>query len=203
LIRRALSLAAFLAILLSPLPSPARGELELQLQEILRLVDERNYITALEDLQFIARQIQELRLAEILPLFPDPPPGWKSEPPLRTSRNEDLWNRRLQVRRRYLPAEGEGKVEMLFDFYSPLIPEVNLSLNPVLVAADPRAELLDLGGQRARLLFNDDTAEGELVLAIGTRVLVSVAGRGIVSREVLREFAGRIDMDALAAFTLP
>ncbi len=181
----------------------AAQDFDIHLDEVRRLIDEKSYVTALEDLKFIAQQIQELRLAETLPLFPAPPEGWAADQPVRTSMESELWSRRLQVQRKYLPVEGGGKVEYLFDFYSPFIPEVGLSLNPVVVAGDPRAEIVEVRGFRGRLWFNADTGEGELVFVLGSRVLVSVSGRGIPSKGTLREFALLLDMEKLSSWTPP
>lgn len=194
--------AAALSILLT-LPSTARGDLKGQFDEILYLVREKNYLTALEDLRFIVQQIQDLRLAEVQPLFPDAPEGWLAEAPLRTSSEDDFWSRRLEVRRKYLPSEGGGKVEVVFDFHSPLLPAVTMSLNPVYIAGDPLSEAVEMGGFPGRLQFNPDTGEGELLLVLEEPVLLSIVGRGIKGKSVLREFASLVDLDALAAFTGP
>lgn len=194
--------AAALGILLV-LPPTALGDLKGQLDEIRHLIREKNYLTALEDLKFIAQQIQDLRLTEVQPLFPEAPEGWLAEEPLRTSSEDDPWNRRLEVRRKYLPSEGAGKVEIVFDFYSPLLPAVTMSLNPVYIAGDPLFEAVEMGGFPGRLQFNPDTGEGELLLVLEEPVLLSVVGRGIKGPSVLREFASLIDLDALSAFTIP
>lgn len=195
---------ALAASLLLAAAVPATGQdFDMHLEEVRRLIGEKAYITALEDLKFIAQQIQELRLAETTPLFPQPPEGWTADPPVRTSMEGELWSRRLQVRRRYLPGEGSGRVEYLFDFYSPFIPEVSLSLNPVMVAGDPRAQIVEVRGNTGRLWFNGDTGEGELVFILGSRVLVSVSGRGISSGGTLKEFALRLDLEKLASWAPP
>ena len=193
---------AALCILLI-LPLSARGDLKGQLDEILHLIREKNYLTALEDLKFIVQQIQDLRLAEVQPLYPEAPEGWLAEAPLRTSSEDDFWSRRLEVRRKYLPSEGAGKVEIIFDFYSPLLPAVTMSLNPVYIAGDPLSEAVKMGGFPGRLQFNPDTGEGELLLVLEEPVLLSIVGRGIKGQSVLREFASLIDLDALTAFTSP
>lgn len=195
--------ALLLAAALSLPPAAAAQDLDFHLEEVRRLIEEKAYVTALEDLRFIAQQVQDLRLAEASPLFPEPPPGWTADRPLRTSAEDEIWSRRLQVQRRYVPERGSGRIECLFDFYSPLIPKASLSINPVMVAGDPRAEIVDLRGNRARLWFNADTGEGELLVVIGGRVLVSLTGKGIDSRDVLREFALRLDLPRLASWAPP
>jgi len=196
----ALALCLFLACS----PGPAHGtDLSAQLDEVQKLVHEKDYITALEDLKFIAQQIQEFRLAEVSPFFPAPPPGWRAEPPVRTSREGEFWSRRLQAQRRYTPEDGTARIDLVFDFNSPLIARVTLSLNPVYLAADPQAEPVEFSGEPGRLWFNPDTGEGELIIVIAGRVLVSMTGRGISGRDLLRDFARRLDMAALSAFMPP
>lgn len=196
--------AAVFSLALFCLAPPAAGrDLAAQLEEVQKLISEKDYITALADLRFIAQQIQEFRLAEVSPLFPPPPEGWTADPPLRTSREGEMWSRRLQVRRRYTPVDGTGKIELMYDFSSPLIPRVALSLNPVYLAGDPQAEAVELNGEPGRLWFNPDTGEGEMVLIVANRVLVSVIAWGVSSRGLLRDFASDINLAALASFMPP
>lgn len=194
--------AACLFLVLQPQPSPAQ-DFGRQLEEVLRLIEEKNYTTALDDIKFIAQQIQEQRLLQLGHLFPEPPEGWKAEPPVRTSRDGELWSRRLQVQRRYTPAKGTGKIELLYDFYSPLIPRVSMSLNPVYLAGDPRAEPIELSGEPGRIWFNVDTGEGDLLLILSNRVILSVVGRGIPSRKILLDFVSAVDLSTLASFIPP
>lgn len=196
--------AAFLCLFLICASLPAYGrDLSAQLDEVQKLVHEKDYITALEDLKFIAQQIQEFRLTEVSPLFPSPPSGWVAEPPVRTSSEGEFWSRRLRAQRRYSPEDGAARIDLVYDFNSPLIARVTLSLNPVYLAADPQAEAVELAGQPGRLWFNPDTGEGELVMVVAGRVLVSMVGRGISGRNVLQEFARRVDLVSLSAFMPP
>jgi hypothetical protein len=196
--------ALALCLVLASTPLPAYGtDLSAQLDEVQKLVQEKDYITALEDLKFIAQQIQEFRLAEVRPFFPSPPPGWRADPPVRTSREGEFWSRRLQAQRRYTPEDGTARIDLVYDFNSPLIARVTLSLNPVYLAADPQAEPVEFSGEPGRLWFNPDTGEGELIIVVAGRVLVSMTGRGISDRGVLRDFARRLNLAGLSAFMPP
>ena len=113
-----LHLAAWTGLLFAfvVLPSSlAARDLSVQIEEVIRLVKEKNFVTALEDLKFIAQQIQDLRLSEVQPLFPEPPPGWEAAPAVRTSREGESWSRHLEVRKTYIPESGMGKVEIIFN----------------------------------------------------------------------------------------
>jgi hypothetical protein len=198
----ALATGLLLALALLP-PSATARDLAVQIEEVRRLVLEKNFVTALEDLKFIAQQIQDLRLAEVQPLFPESPPGWETAPAVRTSREGESWSRRLEVRKTYLPESGIGKVEIIYDFFSPLIPATFISLNPVYLVGDPQAEAIEFAGAPGRLRFNPDTGEGELVLILDNRILVTVLGRGLPSRSVLRDFARLVSYPLLEAFSPP
>ncbi len=186
------------------LPSSlAARDLSVQIEEVRRLVLEKKFVTALEDLKFIAQQIQDLRLSEVQPLFPEPPPGWETAPAVRTSREGEFWSRRLEVRKTYRPESGVGKVEVIYDFFSPLIPSISISLNPVYIASDTQAEAIEYAGAPGRLRYTPDTGEGELVLILDNRILVTVLGRGIPSRSALRDFAGLVSYSSLKVFSPP
>ena len=103
--------------------------------------------------------------------------------------------------RKYLPDEGGGKVEILFDVFSPFIPRASLSLNPVYAAGDSRVQIIETGGEQARLLFNEDTGEGELLMVPANRLIVTATGRGIRSAQILRDFASLLDMEGLRSFS--
>jgi hypothetical protein len=193
-----------LLLALIALPSSlAARDLSVQIEEVQRLVLEKNFVTALEDLKFIAQQIQEFRLAEVQHLFPEPPPGWETTLAVRTSREGEFWSRRLEVRKTYLPESGMGKMVLIYDFYSPLIPSITISLNPVYITGDPRTEAIEYADAPGRLSFTPDTGEGELVLILDNRILVTVLGRGISTRSTLRDFAGLIDYSSLKVFSPP
>jgi hypothetical protein len=144
-----------------------------------------------------------MRIAKIEPFFPEAPQGWQSSPPLRISSVDEPSVRHLEVRRTYRPAEGSGKIDIVFDFASPLLPAVTMSLNPVYIAGDPLSRPQEKSGFPGRLRFNPDTGEGELTLILDNRIIVSVIGRGIPDRNVLEDFTTLVDLESLAAFSPP
>ena len=195
--------AAFLLLLHTGVHRAAAGNFEAQLEEVGRLIQTDRYSTALDALRFIARQVQDLRMEKVHPLFPPPPEGWSASSPLRISREEDPWSRRLEVRKTYTPEDRKGKVSITFDFYSPVISSVSLSLNPLYVAADPQARIVEIDNENARLTYYPDVGQGELLLIVGSTTLVSVSGRGIGSEAVLERFTGELDFKAIRSFTEP
>jgi hypothetical protein len=73
----------------------------------------------------------------------------------------------------------------------------------VYLSADSRTEGVKISGHQGRIWFNGDTGEGEILVLVDGRVLVSVVGRGISSRETLKTFADRIEFATLASFMPP
>lgn len=195
----------FLSFLFLPFSSspPGAQELDGLLDEIEQLIADKNFTTALEDLKFLSQQIQDMRLREAAAFFPEAPEGWMADEPLRTSSDEESWSRRLEARRRYLPAKGTGKVEIALDFHSSLLPAVTMSLNPVYIAGDRFSEPFEQAGWPGRIHFNSDTGEGEILLVVDRRILVTVLGRGIADRAVLQEFLSLVDLRTLSSFNLP
>ena len=202
---KAAPLILFLSFLFMPFSSSPLGaqQLDVLLDEIEQLIADKDFTTALEDLKFLAQQIQDLRLREAAAFFPEAPEGWMADEALRTSREEEPWSRRLEARRRYLPAKGTGKVEIAFDFHSSLLPAVTMSLNPVYIAGDRFSESFEQAGWPGRIHFNSDTGEGEILLIVDRRILVTVLGRGIAGRAVLQEFISLVDLRTLSSFNLP
>ncbi len=192
--RRALAALAALLLAVGMRPGPAATqELDLQLQEIRTLVREKRFPLALESLRLVARQIQDLRVAAIAPAFPEPPPGWSASSPLSLLEEDEVWTDRIAALRSYAPASGASRVDLVIDVRSPFAPAAALTLNPLLVAGDPHARVVQVGGQPARLRFVADAGEGELRLLLGRETLISLHGRGIRDAEVLLELAGKVD----------
>lgn len=173
-------------------------ELDAQIQEIRTLLREKRYPLALEGLRFVARRVQDLRAAEIRPAFPAAPAGWRVGDPFALAHEEDVWERRLEVRASYLREDGGARIDVTVDLNSPLAPLAALELNPVVVAADPRVRVVDVAGRPGRLRFNPDTGSAELRVILDGRSLLTVSGRGLGKGEDLLELARAVDFVLLA-----
>ena len=198
--RRGRRLALALALALAAAPQPlCAEELDAQIQEIRSLVRERRYPLALESLRLLARHLQDLRLGDVAPAFPAPPPGWSAGAPLSLLEDDEIWGRRVEARSAYRRDDGAARADVTVDIHSPFVPVVALSLNPLFLAGDPLARPVEVGGERGLLRFVPDTGEGELRVVIGREILVTIAGRGIDSGEPLLDLARRVDFPLLRA----
>lgn len=199
--RAALLAAAAALVLVAPataLPQTAPGaDLDAQLQEVRILLREKRYPLALESLRFIARQIQDRRMEEIRGLFPEPTGGWTASSPISLLDEREIWGTRVEARRSYLREGGGAKVDLTIGLQSPLVPTVSLAFNPLFVAGDPLAKLVDVGGEKGLLRFTPDTGEGELRIIVGRDALVTFSGRGLSVGEELTGFARLLDFPAL------
>lgn len=187
--------AAGLALLFSSAPAGTlrAQDLEAQILEIRALVRERRYPLALESLRLLARRLQDLRLGDVAPAFPPPPAGWSAEAPVSLLGDEEIWDRRVEARRAYRRDDGAAKASVTVDLHSPLVPVVAMGFNPLFLAGDPHARPVEVGGERGLLRFVPDSGEGELRVVIGREVLVTVAGRGIASGDLLLDLARGVD----------
>ena len=180
-----------------PGSAPAPEALEAQILEVRALVREKRYPIALESLRLIARSIQELRLEEVRPAFPAAPPGWTAGELVSLAAEQEPWSRRIEARREYRRLDGTARISMTLDLHSPWIPTVSLSLNPLYVAGDGLARLVEVSGEKARLGFAPDSGDGDLRVILDGKVLVTLAGRGLASGETLVDLARAIDFDLL------
>jgi hypothetical protein len=193
---RKLICSAALAVVLAVGPAWAQ-EIDPQLQEIRTLVREKRYPIALESLRLVARQIQDLRLGAVSPAFPPAPAGWTALPPLSLLEEDEIWSSRLAAQRPYAAAAGTARLDITIDVHSPAGPAVSLSFNPVVVAGDPRSQLVPVGTETALLRFNPDTGEADLRVLIGKDTLVTVRGRGIATPDILISLARGVDFTLL------
>lgn len=181
---------------LAPLPAGAL-DLDPQLQEIRTLLREKRYPLALESLRLVARQIQDLRLEAVSPAFPAAPAGWTALPPLSLLEEDEIWDNRIVAQRAYVAGPGPARIDITIDLNSPLAPAVALSFNPIVVAGDPLARIIEVGTERGLLRFNPDIGEGELRILIGRETVVTARGRGIASPAALLDLARALDYPSL------
>lgn len=181
---------------------PARAqELEPQFREIRTLVKEKRYPLALESLRLVARQIQDLRLESVAPAFPAAPSGWRPLAALSLLDQDEVWSSRIVAQRGYIADQGPARMDITIDVNTPFGAAAAMSLNPLVAAADPRARILEIGGETGLLRFNPDTGEGELRVLIRREVLVTARGRGITSPETLIDLARGVDFAFLRTRT--
>ncbi len=188
--------ALVLACALGPVPAGAQ-DLDLQFQEIRTLVREKRYPLALESLRLVARQIQDLRLETIAPAFPAAPAGWTALPALSLLEEDEIWSSRMLAHRSYVASPGPARMDLTIDVHSPFGPAALLGFNPLALAGDRLARLIEVGGEKGLLRFNPDTGEGELRVLVGRETLVTARGRGISSPETLVDLARGVDFALL------
>jgi len=196
MMNRIYSVCLLLVGVLTAAPASAQG-LDLQLQEIRTLILEKRYPLALESLRLVARQIQDLRLETVAPAFPATLDGWTALPALSLLEEDEIWNNRITAQRAYVAVPGPARLEITIDLHSPFGPAVALKFNPIVLTGDPLSRLVPIGDETALLRFNPDTGEGELRVLAGRDTLVTARGRGILSPEILIDFARRIDYHLL------
>lgn len=197
----ALACALTVACTLAAVPAGAQ-DLEVQLQEIRTLVREKRFALALESLSLVARQLQDLRLETVLPAFPAPAAEWTAQPALSLLEENEIWSNRIAARRSYVATSGSARIDLTIDVHTPFGPAVALSFNPLALAGDPTARLVEVGAEKGLLRFNADTGEGELHVLVGREVLVTARGRGIASPEMLVNIARGVDYSLLRGKSL-
>jgi len=178
-------------------------DLEAQLQEIRTLIREKRFALALESLGLVARQLQDQRLEAVSPAFPAPAADWTAQPALSLLEENEIWGDRIAAQRSYVATSGSARIDLTIDVHSPFVPAVSLSFNPLALAGDPSARVVEIGGEKGLLRFNADTREGELHVLVGREVLVTARGRGIASPELLVDLARGVDYSLLRGKSLP
>ena len=197
----AVTFAAAVALATSTISGAAGAqELGAHLPEVRTLLRDKHYLPALESLRLVAIEIQELRLAALSPALPQEPGGWTAQPPRSLLEEEELLSSRARVERVYT-APGPMRMAIEVDVNSPEAPAVAQSFNPLALAADPTARLVEFGGEKALVRFNADTREGEVLVLPGRNLLVRVTGSGFVSPETLVDLARRVDFPLLRSLS--
>jgi len=201
---RSAVLACALTVACALVSAPAGAQdLDAQLQEIRTLVREKRLALALESLSLVARQLQDRRLEAVVPAFPAVAAGWAAQPALSLLEENEIWSNRIAAQRSYVAAAGSPRIDLTIDVHSPFVAAVTLSFNPLALAGDSSARIVDVGGEKGLLRFNADTGEAELHVLVGREVLVTARGRGLTSPELLVSLARGVDYSLLRGKSLP
>lgn len=175
--------------------------LEPQFREIQTLLKEKRFPLALESLRLVARQIQDRRLESVAPAFPAAPTGWNALSVLSLLDADEVWSDRLVAQRSYTAVPGPARMDITIDVNTPFGPAAAMSLNPIVVTADPQSRILEIAGEKGMLRYNPDTGDGELRVLIRREVLVTARGRGIANPETLVDLARGVDFALLRTKT--
>jgi len=80
--------------------------------------------------------------------FPAPAADWTAQPALSLLEENEIWGDRIAAQRSYVATSGSARIDLTIDVHSPFVPAVSLSFNPLALAGDPSARVVEIGGEK-------------------------------------------------------
>ncbi len=159
------------------------------LEKAGKLYRQGSYSQAVSELQFAIGLIKDRQVDRYRVVLPGPPPGWTGEEP-QVNRGTGLGLAGVTVSRVYQGPKGQSvTVEMVID--SPLVSWLAMILeNPVFMGNN---RLVTINGEKGIEEWNKATGNGKLQVIIQKRMLVTISGSNLKSKDVMYDFGKRID----------
>ena len=176
-------------------------EISDQIKEGLDFYEKGNFSEAVNALNFAVGQIQQKQASGLKNVFPEPLPGWKAEESTGQFGAAPFLGGGVSASRRYHKEGGNKEVDIEFVSDSPLLQSVMMFYtNPAFYSSQPDTKLVKIQGRKAVQKYVPQDREGEINIIIGSRMLVSIKGRGLEKADDMLAYANAIRYDALEKF---
>jgi len=154
---------------------------------------EGKYSGASSELQFAVNQIQNLQAEQLKELMPDPLPEWTAEEASASVGAMGFFCGGVSVSRTYRKEDTRESIEIQILTESPFVQSMMTFLaNP---GADSKP--VRIKGEKALEKFSAQRKDGELSVVLEGKALITVKGRRITDKEILRKYIEMVDFEAL------
>ncbi len=158
------------------------------------LYNEGKYYKAVTELNFAIGLIQDKQLDKFKGLLPAPPQGWSASEAEGTRAAGQLMGGGITVSRTYTSNDGqEVRIEMITD--SPLLSSVMMLLSNPLITSSGR--LVAINGEKGLEEWHPQDHSGQLQIVLLNRMLITVSGSNLKSKNTLYDFAKRLDFNKI------
>ncbi len=163
-----------------------------------KLYQEKKYSEAVDELQFVVGQIQNLQAEQLKKLLPDPLAGWTAEEASASAAPMGFFGGGVTASRAYHKEDTGEFIEIEILTESPLLQTVMMFLtNPMMLAGEPNAKLVRVKGEKAVEKFSAKDKEGELSLILEGKTLITVKGSEITDKNILYKYMEKMDFGAI------
>lgn len=179
----------------------AKDEAIQSLDSAKSLIQQKNYTKAQDEINFALAKISELLSEELIKFIPEPVTGWKLEDKQATglgqmgamfgsansisATGEYSANDNANVKITIVVGGFVGKTASI------------MALGQMYGGATKGSKSIRVAGYNGTTEFNSENKEGKVTLQIGEKITVMVEGYTINDVEILKSFAGKIDLAKL------
>ncbi len=192
---RAIKSGCVLVLLASVLATAQTVNIPAQIDKGKALFAQGKYSEAVTELNVAISQIQSLQMEQYKTVFPAPLAGWQADEFEGNTAGMAFMGGGISVSRNYSMDDGQKsvKIEMVSD--SPLLSSIMMMYSNPMFLGDKK--IVMLGSEKAVEEWNAEDQSGTLQIVVANRVLFTVNGSGIPSKDVLYSYAGKIDFAKL------
>jgi len=165
-----------------------------QITQALGLYKQDKYSEAVSELRFAIGQIHGLQAEKIKLSLPKPLSGWKGAESESSQSSMTIMGGGLAVSKEYTKGEQSVNIEIVTE--SPLLQTVMMFIaNPMFV--EKGKKLIKVGSHKAVIEYNNTDMNGNLQIVVGNKTLVTVNGSSIPDKNILIEYANKIDFEKI------
>lgn len=190
--------ALWLAVCLIPLPLAA-DEVKDQIQSAVEAYEQKDYRSAVDDLNYAIAQIQTLITTENAQLLPEPLEGWTATEVENADAGMGMLGGGTNMTRHYQRDAEDVEINIIAN--SPwLASMMQIATNPMLMAGNPNLKPYRFG----ELKGMKETTEGsvEVSLMLAGQVMIKITGRHLSDEAVIEQYLEAMDFDRLEATLL-
>ena len=167
-----------------------------QIDAAKALYQKGDFAKAASELQFAITDIQKKASEKYVSALPPAPAGWEADEA--EAQSGAMLGGGQMISRRYHEKSGDGEMTLQITIDNPMVQAMSaMFANPALIAADPQAKRIRVGGENAVLKWNPSGKSGEVSMVLGGRMMVHLEGRDLKSDAPLQDFMKNWDMKAL------
>ncbi len=156
------------------------------------LYNQGKYYKAVTELNFAIGLIQDKQLEKFKSLLPEPPAGWKADQVEGSRAPGQLMGGGITVARNYTSSDGQKiRIEMITD--SPLLSSIMMFLSNPMMMGGAGTRLVSINGEKGIEEWNPQDKSGKIQIVLQNRMLISVSGNNLKSKNVLYDFAKNLD----------
>jgi hypothetical protein len=185
------------ALAVAALGTAARADdITEQIDSAKALYEKGEYARAASELQFAITDIQKKVGEKYVAAMPPAPAGWDADEA--EAQSGAMLGGGQMVSRRYHEQGGDGEMTLQLTIDNPMVQAMSAMFsNPALIAADPHAKRIRVGGDTAVLKWEPGNKSGEVSMVLGGRMIVHLEGHQLASDAVLQDFMKSWDLKPL------
>lgn len=195
--RRLLGAILGAMLLVGGILSARADDIEMEIQEALKLYQAGDFSGAVGGLEFAAQQIRQQMAGEVSDALPDALPGWEAEDVETAALGGAMLGGGITAGRSYTKDDASVDIEIVGE--SPMLQMVVTMFNNPMMMSGSGKKLVRIAGNKAAVEYDRGDRYGEIQVVVARSVLVTISGSD-VAEEDLKAYAEAVKYDVIEKF---